>query len=692
MGEHARKKTELIPSYILTWILYVVIIDLAELWLRITSTTATEKFFGIGIFYTFSLTFVFATFWYVFCSLFRAKPRIIMLDIGICFASLICMAQCVYQQIFNNYFVIFSIKALGDAVGEFWRVLFAALWHEMPALLASAAGVVFWFFIVRKEIIYQAEKNDGNHPIFTDLKNGKWMTRGVGFVIALIVYLFVLFVLAISSKADLKPNYLYFKNEDPVLSGRTFGANNTLRLDIKYLIFGTKSNSISSDDSENDINKLEEKEKEKEEKGKKNKKTTTTTTKPVEYNKVDINFDELISNSSNSNVIDLHNYFKSISPTKKNDYTGMFKGKNVIQITAEAFYTYAIDPELTPTLYKMAHDGLEFTHYYSPGWGVSTLDGEYVNTLGMIPKSGVWSMWRAKDNNLYYSLGNACNRLGYNCIAYHNNTYDYYSRDESHDNLWVKWKAVGNGLDNLPFNGWPRSDYEMVDATTPDFLGKEQPFAVYYLTVSGHANYNWGGNAMSSRNKDVYANSSYSEEVKAYMASQYELEKAMTLLLQKLEEAGELDDTLIILAADHYPYGLSEASLTELLGTGYDKYQMYSNTLIMYNPKFKHTVIEKPCYSIDILPTALNLMGIDYDSRLLIGSDILSDSQGLVIFSDRSWITNSGTYDAPTDKFTPNEGVTVGDDYVSTICSIVSKKFSVSEMMLDYDYYGKVFG
>ncbi|MBP5303912.1 MAG: sulfatase-like hydrolase/transferase, partial [Clostridia bacterium] len=647
MERESRKSRELIPSYMLTWLLYILLFEFAELWLRISSTTDTAKFWDVGLFYTFWLTFVFATFWYVFCSLFKTKIRLILLDVVMCFCCLVCIVQAVYFDIFDNFFVIFSIKAIGDAVGTFWKVMFTAIWHQLPLIIITILGVVFWFLFVRKEIAYQAKKSESDNPVFAKMTKNGLIRRAMALVIAFAVYLIILFFLAIGSSEDLKPKYLYFNNTDTVLTVRNFGAVNGLRLDLKFTIFGTKTTSLKDDNKETDINKLTG------DTGttkKGDKKGTTTTEKPVEYNMVDINFDQLIANTSNQDVIDLHEYFKSLSPTKKNDYTGKFKGKNVIQITAEAFYSNVVDKDLTPTLYKMTHEGLEFTNYYSPGWGVSTLDGEYVNTLSMIPKSGVWSMWRTKDNNLYYSLGNACHRLGYTCYAYHNNTYDYYSRDESHDNLWVKWKAVGHGLE-FSFNGWPRSDYEMIDITTPDYLGKGNPFAIYYLSCSGHANYNWGGNAMSAKNKDVVANLSYSDEVKAYLACQYELEKAMTLLLQKLEQAGELENTLIIIAADHYPYGLSEASLTEILGPGYSMFDMYKNTLIMYNPTFKHTVIDKPCYSIDILPTALNLMGIDYDSRLLIGSDILSDSQGLVIFSDRSWITNYGVYNSSTGEF-----------------------------------------
>ena len=70
--------------------------------------------------------------------------------------------------------------------------------------------------------------------------------------------------------------------------------------------------------------------------------------------------------------------------------------------------------------------------------------------------------------------------------------------------------------------------------------------------------------------------------------------------------------------------------------------------------------MDKPCYSVDIIPTLSNLFGLEYDSRLLAGQDILSDAPGLVIFNDYSYLTELGRYNADTDTFTPNEGAGAG--------------------------------
>ena len=105
----------------------------------------------------------------------------------------------------------------------------------------------------------------------------------------------------------------------------------------------------------------------------------------------------------------------------------------------------------------------------------------------------------------------------------------------------------------------------------------------------------------------------------------------------------------------------------------------------------KNIKIDKIAESLDILPTILNLFGINYDSRLLIGKDILSDTDGLVILNDRSWITKYGKYNASTQKFTSLTEEEIPENYVNKINEIVANKFVISKNILDTNYYKHVF-
>lgn len=695
-----------------TWLLclwFAVTPIWQELWLRVSSSGETQPFLSIGlVLMPLSLLAIYALL-FAAASLLPKKWRFGVTTGILGIGSLICMVQTVYYKIFNMYLVLFSVRAAGtQGINDYKDIALHGILSMLPYILLEAVPLVLWCIFAWRL-----------------MKTEETKKRESGFLAAVGAGLYAVFfaVLALLPRGGVLPpwNLYWYALEDISAPVRDFGAINSMRLDIKYQIFGTKVAELEGESNMPQLEGVSTPTMPSEVMVTKTttqptatgtgtasaEKTTsaaeptkpTTPAKPVTPNTtpedqvMDLDFAALAKNEKDADVKMLHEYFGSLNPSKTNAYTGLFKGKNVIMITAESFYSFAVDKELTPTLYKMAHEGLEFKNYYTPVWGVSTLDGEYVNLLGTIPKSGVWSLWRARQNNLYFTLGNVGKRAGYKTIAYHNGTYDYYDRDESHFNLgYDKWIAINSGLE-LPHDTWPNSDIEMIDATTADYLKSDDPFSIYYLTISGHAPHTFVGSSMATKNKELVANMPYSDEVKAYMAAEIELDRAMELLLKRLEEAGKLDDTLIVLAADHYPYGLSESSLNEMLGKGYDKnFELYRNTLMIYNPNFTHVEIEKPCYAVDILPTVLNLMGEEYDSRLLVGSDILSSSPGLVVFVNRSWISDIGRYNSVTDTFTPNKGVTVPDGYVDSVNAVVAKKFTVSTLILDKDYYGKLFG
>ena len=357
----------------------------------------------------------------------------------------------------------------------------------------------------------------------------------------------------------------------------------------------------------------------------------------------DIDFDSL--ESDNQVINDLNNYIKNQVPTYTNEYTGMFKGKNLIYIMAESYDGYFVDKELTPTLYKMIHDGFYFKNYYTPT-NLSTIGGEFSLLTGLLPDLAVLNnQWNGNYNNnghhsyYPYGLGNLFKELDYDVYAYHDYFYnfqnrDYYLKDLGFDN----YKACGNGMETrMDCSIFPASDDEMINGSIDDYINSDK-FMVYYVTVSGHAKWGFGYNAMAEKNKDLVSDLEYSDTVRAYISANLELEKAMTTLLDKLSAAGKLEDTVIVMASDHHPYFMEDEQMEELAGKELDKYSLYKNDLIIYNPGVEDVEVDKVCNTIDVLPTVLNLFGIEYDSRLIVGKDILSNSDGVAIFADGNYL------------------------------------------------------
>ena len=225
----------------------------------------------------------------------------------------------------------------------------------------------------------------------------------------------------------------------------------------------------------------------------------------------------------------------------------------------------------------------------------------------------------------------------------------------------------------------------MIDVTVPQYID-HQPFSIYYMTVSGHCGYSLKENAQARKNYDLVKDMDHVEAVKCYLASQLELEKAMTSLIKQLEDAGIADDTVIVIGTDHYPYGLERSTtwkntadyICELYGVEkMDRFTRDSNALIIWSGCLEDMElrVEEPVYSLDILPTLSNLFGVEYDSRLLVGRDVFSEELPLVLWPDYSWKTDKGTYDATNGVFTPAQGQSVGEDYIDYVSALVHNKF-----------------
>lgn len=426
------------------------------------------------------------------------------------------------------------------------------------------------------------------------------------------------------------------------------------------------------------------------------------------FNELGIDFDALIKNAPDSKIKDMHEYFKNVEPSKKNEYTGMFEGKNLIFITLEGFSYKVIDKDRTPTLYKMYNEGFKFTNFYNSTWGGSTASGEYANMTGNFYKSAN-CLKKSGSTRTYSSLGQLFKSQGYSNMAYHNHTYNYYDRDVSHPNFGYTYKAIKNGL-KLPSEVWPNSDYEMAQVTGPEYISKylkdKVPFHTYYMSVSGHANYTFAGNTMSARHRDITEDLPYSSGIKAYIACQYEVEMMLYELVRQLDEAGILDDTVFALSADHYPFGLSDEDLATLYGLENSKVRgnldLYRNAFILWSSSMEEPVeIGHPCSTYDIVPTIANLFGIPYESRIITGTDILSTKDNIAIINPDqaggawSWATKYGRYNTATKVFTPSDEWTFGlaevQNYVNSVNNTVSAMKKYSWAILDNDYYKYVF-
>lgn len=611
----------------------------------------------------------------------RRLAQVLTLVVTALWTLLLCVEYCC-RSYFKSYFSVgFICTMTGNVVTGFGSTIPGIVAQRLPFIIAALLPLALCI-LLRKRIV-------------TEHRMSKWSLL---FVTAVSV-IFLLIGEGLARWGTYGDSYTYNFQTDAAVS--QFGLHTAVRLEAEYALFGTPQPKLELPTQEDEPD------------------DPPAATTPVEYgyNALDIDFQALADSASDSTLRSMAQYFGSLTPSKKNEYTGLFQGKNLVLITAEAFSPWFISRELTPTLYKLTHEGFVCENYYQPGWGQSTTGGEYAVMTGLLPTwvgSNV-SFYASANDDMPFALGNQLRALGYRTGAYHDNIYNYYNRDKTHPNLGYDYQGVGSGLTVTEDGSWPYSDLEMVQNTIGDYIdgyvSDGTPFHVYYMTVSGHGSYGWG-HAMAAKNR-AKAQAAYpnaSTQVQSYVAANLELENALTYLLEQLEAAGIAEDTVICMSADHYPYLLAEPETdyyNELRGVVDSERDTdrYRNALVLWCGGMENAVtVTEPCSAVDIVPTLSNLFGLEYDSRLLSGRDVLdkdydagsaSGSIPLVILptsSGNSWATAAGVFEASTRTFNARPGVTVEEDYVSRVNNIVALQYNYAQQLIARDYYRVALG
>ena len=594
---------------------------------------------------------------YALCSLLprKAGPAVLCILLG--GLTLFFEIHLVYNSIFGEFMSLMQLFTGGAAVTNFFDQMLYGIWQILPQILVMLVPVaaVIVLSCVKKMRFPQ----------------WKWCRPLAAAAACVLLHLGAVGLMMAAGTGAYSVYGLYTsRNTGTEISVNNIGLLSTTRLEGKYMLFADEAGTAPSDYAAME-------------------KETLDANK--EYNVMDIDFAALAESRDDPMLKKLDAYFSQIAPTEKHQYTGLLEGYNLITICAESFSSSLIDPVRTPTLYKLATNGFVFRNFFGT-YASNTTNGEYTFCMGNYPdmsrSKAAASFFASQSNFLPFCLGNQLKAQGYQTWAYHNYSGEYYSRRDTHPNMgYTEFQAAGSGLD-IEIN-WPSSDLEMMEASVEDFLSVDQPFHAYYMTFSGHYQYDWD-NPMSLKNKAMAEKLPYSETVQAYIACNHELETALTYLMERLEQAGVADRTVIVLTNDHYPYGLTDEQYSELVGHKVDTvFEKFRNSFICYVPGMEPVEVDTYCSTVDILPTLLNLFGLPYDSRLLAGRDVLSEGASrMAVLSDQSFVTEDYGFNAATGQakvFT--EGYEVDEADLIRRQNTIQNQFQVSLDVLNYDYY-----
>ena len=573
--------------------------------------------------------------------------------------TLLYGSQIVYHFIFGTLYSAAMVSQGGEAMTNFWRELLAAMGDHFPWLIALLVPLALRIFL-RKGL------------------KGELRAKGRIVLLVLAVALFAL------TRADIRQTGTeMFSDEDYYRSGeiatnqnvQRFGLLTTVRLELTRHAKTEEQDYYIPEETQGENPAQEPAE--------------------VKYNVMDIDFDALNALTEDKKLLAINDYCSKVTGTNQNEYTGMLKDYNLIVMCAESFSPAAIDKDLTPNLYKLTQQGIIFNNYYNT-FPNTTTDGEYALMQGLYPDAGrskaVSSLYASRNSYLPFTLGNAFqSQRGVESFGYHNYRGSYYGRSESHPNMGYTMKFAGDGMTFT--TNWPASDLEMMEQSVDDYIGKE-PFHAYYMTFSGHYKYDIGTNEMAKRNWDQVKDLPYSSNaIKAYLSCNIELDKAIGYLMERLEQAGVADRTAIVIAGDHFPYGLKDSEYAELIGHDIDGFSKFKSTLIFWVGGLeKNIVVDEYCCNVDVLPTILNLWGFEYDSRLLAGTDVFSDGTHAAVLVDKSFLTDKVWFNASTGEIryqVPESEIPEG--YVENMNQLIATRFSISADILNTAYYNFVF-
>lgn len=393
----------------------------------------------------------------------------------------------------------------------------------------------------------------------------------------------------------------------------------------------------------------------------------------------------------------IREYFDAREESKSNAMTGKLAGKNVVLVLMESMDDWMIG-EHTPTLEKLMGESISFTRFYTPVFGgIRTFNTEFsINTGSFLSSQGGYA-FDYVTNAYPQSLANRLREAGYSAKTFHYNDPSFYSRGEFSPAMgyeeYVSYADFVTETDEKAKNNLLYDDQLLFDneGLSAEFFREGQPNLNFVITRSAHLSYkynevlsHWG-----LKKYPEYRGLTGNEETDcAYLKAKL-VDDFFARLLLELEEKDWLENTVIIGVTDHYTYGYKNVEeLLKLSGT--DQTILLERTpCFIWSPGLEAMEMDKVLNTSDLLPTMLNLLGVDspYD---YIGHDAFDDAyEGFVPFSNGSWISGDTAFDSANKKLISISGnqQTVTAEFQKEMADKVQEFIRINNLILEADYY-----
>ena len=412
----------------------------------------------------------------------------------------------------------------------------------------------------------------------------------------------------------------------------------------------------------------------------------------------DTDWNEIISEEKDKRMNSISNFLINNNSSDKNDYTGLFKDKNIIFILVESAGNMMIDPVYYPNLYKMYSEGLSFENNYSPRNSCSTMNNEFSLMTSLYSIYNNCTANTYKRNTYSSSIFNIFRNSGYKTVSMHDYTDAYYARNVIHKNMgsehYYGVQKLGIKWQNEYVN-WA-SDEDFGEAAMKILLDsgeyEDQPFMLWMTTVSGHQPYT-ASSITGDTYQSLFKDTGYKLELRRYMSKLKYSDNMLGIIMDRLEAAGKLDDTVFVITGDHYPYGIPLSTLKVAFDYPLVDYENERTPLVIYNSKLveenKNQKFEQYTTYMNVLPTIANLFDLKYDPRLYMGDDALApDYESKAVFTDGSWKNKDVYFNAKTQKikyYTEDNEYT--SDRIMSINKDITAKMNMSTSIIKNNYF-----
>ena len=419
-------------------------------------------------------------------------------------------------------------------------------------------------------------------------------------------------------------------------------------------------------------------------------------------------------------------YYKENKYTpSNNEYTNIFKGKNIIVIHAESMQKFAMDltfnnKEVTPNLNKLANEGIFFSNFYSQvGVGTSS-DAEFTFNTSLMPstKGTVFVNYFDRD---YISIPKLLKEQGYYTYSMHANTGEFWNRNTMHKSLgydkfynkdsYTIDETIGLGLSDKSFF---RQSVDMMKQIKEE---ENKPFYSLLIMLSNHTPFSDLALMEDYKttidvtidNQTVTRDYLNNTTMGNYLRSVHYADSAIGEFIDNLDKEGLLENTVLVIYGDHdarldfedfnllYNYDPITDTIKTENDEGYIPYTKYNYELdrkvpfIIWTKDQNYNLnVNTPMGMIDVLPTLGNMIGIHSDYQL--GKDImnLKGDDNTVTFIDGSFLTSKVYYNSPKGEIYSINNEPITEEYIKERAKKSSDLIEVSNDIITYDFIKEI--